>query len=309
MANDVQKLATDLLPAINSSAVRLQFNIKTAKMELVGSDNLIGLLKDRANTAQSFIYQESDRQEIRHLRADVNKFKKAIQAEISAQKSHVFDDVDNQKKDIFEQLDSIIDSLDEGMDQFDRKLKAQKKQELEAQFAQAKAATPELAETDLEYVDVADHRWTNRSFSQAKAVKELNNRMSTLVTLIQNPLLQMPEIQIADILEACQYQEWDGLQAQTYLLNKIKEQQEAEARAKAEAELQAQLERDRAKKAAEEEARHLQEAREQAGIDPEEEQKQQLPDVTLTVHAVDADAAADLLTKAGIWFDRDDHND
>lgn len=308
MANDVQKLATDLLPAINSSAVRLQFNIKTAKMELVGSDNLIGLLKDRAKTAQSFIYQESDRQEIRHLRADVNKFKKAIQAEISAQKSHVFDDVDNQKKDIFEQLDSIIDSLDEGMDQFDRTLKAQKKQELEAQFAQAKAATPELAETDLEYVDVADHRWTNRSFSQAKAVRELNNRMSTLVTLIQNPLLQMPEIQIADILEACQYQEWDGLQAQTYLLNKIKEQQEAEARAKAEAELQAQLERDRAKKAAEEEARHLQEAREQAGIDPEEEQKQ-LPDVTLTVHAADADAAADLLTKAGIWFDRDDHND
>lgn len=308
MANDVQKLATDLLPAINSSAVRLQFNIKTAKMELVGSDNLIGLLKDRANTAQSFIYQESDRQEIRHLRADVNKFKKAIQAEISAQKSHVFDDVDNQKKDIFEQLDSIIDSLDEGMDQFDRKLKAQKKQELEAQFAQAKAATPELAETDLEYVDVADHRWTNRSFSQAKAVKELNNRMSTLVTLIQNPLLQMPEIQIADILEACQYQEWDGLQAQTYLLNKIKEQQEAEARAKAEAELQAQLERDRAKKAAEEEARHLQEAREQAGIDPDE-QEQQLPDVTLIVHAADADAAADLLTKAGIWFDRDDHND
>ena len=308
MANDVQKLATDLLPAINSSAVRLQFNIKTAKMELVGSDNLIGLLKDRAKTAQSFIYQESDRQEIRHLRADVNKFKKAIQAEISAQKSHVFDDVDNQKKDIFEQLDSIIDSLDEGMDQFDRKLKAQKKQELEAQFAQAKAATPELAETDLEYVDVADHRWTNRSFSQAKADKELNNRMSTLVTLIQNPLLQMPEIQIADILEACQYQEWDGLQAQTYLLNKIKEQQEAEARAKAEAELQAQLERDRAKKAAEEEARHLQEAREQAGIDPDE-QEQQLPDVTLTVHAADADAAADLLTKAGIWFDRDDHND
>lgn len=308
MANDVQKLATDLLPAINSSAVRLQFNIKTAKMELVGSDNLIGLLKDRAKTAQSFIYQESDRQEIRHLRADVNKFKKAIQAEISAQKSHVFDDVDNQKKDIFEQLDSIIDSLDEGMDQFDRKLKAQKKQELEAQFAQAKAATPELAETDLEYVDVADHRWTNRSFSQAKAVRELNNRMSTLVTLIQNPLLQMPEIQIADILEACQYQEWDGLQAQTYLLNKIKEQQEAEARAKAEAELQAQLERDRAKKAAEEEARHLQEAREQAGIDPEEEQKQ-LPDVTLTVHAADAVAAAELLTKAGIWFDRDDHND
>lgn len=308
MANDVQKLATDLLPAINSSAVRLQFNIKTAKMELVGSDNLIGLLKDRAKTAQSFIYQESDRQEIRHLRADVNKFKKAIQAEISAQKSHVFDDVDNQKKDIFEQLDSIIDSLDEGMDQFDRKLKAQKKQELEAQFAQAKAATPELAETDLEYVDVADHRWTNRSFSQAKAVRELNNRMSTLVTLIQNPLLQMPEIQIADILEACQYQEWDGLQAQTYLLNKIKEQQEAEARAKAEAELQAQLERDRAKKAAEEEARHLQEVREQAGIDPEEEQKQ-LPDVTLTVHAADAVAAAELLTKAGIWFDRDDHND
>ena len=308
MANDVQKLATDLLPAINSSAVRLQFNIKTAKMELVGSDNLIGLLKDRAKTAQSFIYQESDRQEIRHLRADVNKFKKAIQAEISAQKSHVFDDVDNQKKDIFEQLDSIIDSLDEGMDQFDRKLKAQKKQELEAQFAQAKAATPELAETDLEYVDVADHRWTNRSFSQAKAVKELNNRMSTLVTLIQNPLLQMPEIQIADILEVCQYQEWDGLKAQTYLLNKIKEQQEAEARAKAEAELQAQLERDRAKKAAEEEARHLQEAREQAGIDPDE-QEQQLPDVTLIVHAADADAAADLLTKAGIWFDRDDHND
>lgn len=306
MANDVQTLATELLPQINSSAVRLQFNTKTAKIELVGSDDLIQTLADRAKLAKSFVYQESDRQDIRRLRADVNKFKKAIQAEISAQKSHVFDDIDAQKKDIFEQLDDIIETLDEGMDQFDRKLKAQKKQELTDQFNAAKQAAPELAQTELTYDDVADHRWTNRSFSQTKAVKELNARLSTLVSLLQSPALADDDVTFDQVLTACQYQEWDGLQAQNYVLNEIKEAKEAEARAKAQAEIEKQMEADRKRAAAEAEAKRLQEAREQAGIDPEPEPA---ADVTLTVHAADADLAVELLTKAGIWVDRGDRDD
>ena len=308
MANDVQKLATELLPQINSAAVRLQFNTKTAKIELVGSENLIQTLTDRAKLAKSFIYQESDRQDIRRLRADVNKFKKAIQAEISAQKSHVFDDIDTQKKDIFEQLDDIIDTLDEGMDQFDRQLKAQKKQELTDQFNAAKQAAPELAETDLTYDDVANHRWTNRSFSQTKAVKELNTRLSTLISLLQSPVLADEDVAFNQVLTACQYQDWDGLQAQNYLLNEIKEAKEAEARAKAQAEIERQMEADRKRAEAEAEAKRLQEAREQAGLDLEPE-PEPAPDVTLTVHAADVDLAVDLLTKAGIWVDRGDDDD
>lgn len=308
MANDVQKLATELLPQINSAAVRLQFNTKTAKIELVGSENLIQTLTDRAKLAKSFIYQESDRQDIRRLRADVNKFKKAIQAEISAQKSHVFDDIDTQKKDIFEQLDDIIATLDEGMDQFDRQLKAQKKQELTDQFDAAKQAAPELAQTELTYDDVANHRWTNRSFSQTKAVKELNTRLSTLMSLLQSPALADEDVSFNQVLTACQYQDWDGLQAQNYLLNEIKEAKEAEARAKAQAELERQMEADRKRAEAEAEAKRLQEAREQAGLDPEPE-PEPAPDVTLTVHAADADLAVDLLTKAGIWVDRGDADD
>ena len=306
MANDVQKLATELLPQINSAAVRLQFNTKTAKIELVGSEDLIQTLTDRAKLAKSFIYQESDRQDIRRLRADVNKFKKAIQAEISAQKSHVFDDIDTQKKDIFEQLDDIINTLDEGMDQFDRQLKAQKKQELTDQFNAVKQLTPTLAETDLTYDDVANHRWTNRSFSQTKAVKELNARLSTLVSLLQSPALADEDVSFNQVLTACQYQDWDGLQAQNYLLNEIKEAKEAEARAKAQAEIERQMEADQKRAEAEAEAKRLQEAREQAGLDPEPEPA---PDVTLTVHAADADLAVDLLTKAGIWVDRGDADD
>ena len=308
MANDVQKLATELLPQINSAAVRLQFNTKTAKIELVGSEDLIRTLTDRAKLAKSYIYKESDRQDIRRLRADVNKFKNAIQAEISAQKSHVFDDIDTQKKDIFEQLDDIIDTLDEGMDQFDRQLKAQKKQELTDQFDAAKQAAPELAETDLTYDDVANHRWINRSFSQTKAVKELNTRLSTLMSLLQSPALADEDVSFDQVLTACQYQDWDGLQAQNYLLNEIKEAKEAEARAKAQAEIERQMEADRKRAEAEAEAKRLQEAREQAGLDPEPE-PEPAADVTLTVHAADADLAVDLLTKAGIWVDRGDDDD
>lgn len=308
MANDVQKLATELLPQINSAAVRLQFNTKTAKIELVGSEDLIQTLTDRAKLAKSFIYQESDRQDIRRLRADVNKFKKAIQAEISAQKSHVFDDIDTQKKDIFEQLDDIIDTLDEGMDQFDRQLKAQKKQELTNQFNAVKQTASTLAETDLTYDDVANHRWTNRSFSQTKAVKELNTRLSTLMSLLQSPVLADENVTFDQVLTACQYQDWDGLQAQNYVLNEIKEAKEAEARAKAQAEIERQMEADRKRAEAEAEAKRLQEAREQAGLDPEPE-PEPAPDVTLTVHAADADLAVDLLTKAGIWVDRGDDDD
>lgn len=126
------------------------------------------------------------------------------------------------------------------------------------------------------------------------------------MSLLQSPALTDEDVSFNQVLTACQYQDWDGLQAQNYLLNEIKEEKEVAARVMAQAELERQMEADRKRAEAEAEAKRLQEAREQAGLDPEPEPA---PDVTLTVHAADADLAVDLLTKAGIWVDRGDADD
>lgn len=293
----VSELADVLLPVMTSPSITLKFNQQTAKLTLVNAEPVIQSLKERADIVSKFVYQEADRQQVRKLRAVANKLKQGINAKIRAQKSHIFDDVDTQKSEMFEYLDQIIDNLDAGMDKFDRMQKEQKEADLKDKFNHLLSAMPELEQTGVQFSDVENHRWTNRSYSANKAMTEMTDRLKTLSALKQSPILV--DVKFADILDACQYHEWDGLQAQNYILEQKKEAEEATRRAEAEAKIQEQMRRDREAEQARKEQEALEEAHQKEAA---EQAGSKLIDLNLKINADDRQTLIDLLDQSGIWY-------
>lgn len=294
----VSELADVLLPVMASPSIALKFDQKTAKLTLVNAEPITQSLKERADIVSKFVYQEADRQQVRKLRAAANKLKQGINAKIRAQKSHIFDDVDVQKSEMFEYLDQIIDSLDAGMDKFDRMQKEQKEADLKDKFENLLSTMPELDQTGVQFSDVENHRWTNRSYSTNKAMTEMTDRLKTLSALKQSPILV--DVKFSDILDACQYHEWDGLQAQNYILEQKKEAEEAKHRAEAEAKIKEQMKRDEEARRHEEEQHQLEEAHQKEAADQTGLEGQA---AVLKIRQSDAEAVKDLLTKVGIWFE------
>lgn len=295
----VAELADVLLPVMASPSIALKFDQKTAKLTLVNAEPITQSLKERADIVSKFVYQEADRQQVRKLRAAANKLKQGINAKIRAQKSHIFDDVDVQKSEMFEYLDQIIDSLDAGMDKFDRMQKEQKEADLKDKFENLLSTMPELKECELKFSDVENHRWTNRSYSTNKALTEMTDRMKTITALLTSPILK-GKVTSDQIIEALQYHEWDGLQAQNYILEQIQEAEEAKRRAEVEAKIQAQMRLDQEEaRRREEEQRQLEEAHQKEAADQTGLEGQA---AVLKIRQSDAEATKDLLTKAGIWF-------
>lgn len=293
----VSELADVLLPVMTSPSIALKFNQQTAKLTLVNAEPVIQSLKERADIVSKFVYQEADRQQVRKLRTAANKLKQGINAKIRAQKSHIFDDVDTQKSEMFEYLDQIIDNLDAGMDKFDRMQKEQKEADLKDKFENLLSAMPELDQTGVQFSDVENHRWTNRSYSANKAMTEMTDRLKTLSALKQSPILN--DVKFADILDACQYHEWDGLQAQNYILEQKKEAEEAARRAEAEAKIQEQMRRDREAEQARKEQEALEEAHQKEAA---EQAGSKLIDLKLKINAGDRQTVIDLFDQSGIWY-------
>lgn len=295
----VSELADVLLPVMASPSIALKFDQKTAKLTLVNAEPITQSLKERADIVSKFVYQEADRQQVRKLRAAANKLKQGINAKIRAQKSHIFDDVDIQKSEMFEYLDQIIDSLDAGMDKFDRMQKEQKEADLKDKFENLLSTMPELEECELQFSDVENHRWTNRSYSTNKAMTEMTDRMKTITALLTSPILK-GKVTSDQIIEALQYHEWDGLQAQNYLIEQQREAEEAKRRAEVEAKIQEQMRLDQEEaRRREEEQRQLEEAHQKEAADQTGLEEQA---AVLKIRQSDAEAVKDLLIKAGIWF-------
>lgn len=296
----VAELADVLLPVMASPSIALKFDQKTAKLTLVNAEPITQSLKERADIVSKFVYQEADRQQVRKLRAAANKLKQGINTKIRAQKSHIFDDVDVQKSEMFEYLDQIIDSLDAGMDKFDRMQKEQKEADLKDKFENLLSTMPELKECELKFSDVENHRWTNRSYSTNKALTEMTDRMKTIAVLLTSPILK-GKVTSDQIIEALQYHEWDGLQAQNYLIEQEREAEEAKRRAEVEAKIQEQMRLDQEEvRRREEEQRQLEEAHQKEAADQTGLEGQA---AVLKIRQSDAEAVKDLLTKAGIWFE------
>src|SRR5699024_10849556 len=123
-----------------------------------------------------------DRQDVKSLRAATNKMSKAIKDKIKKQEKDLFEKPRQQEKEMSSLISSIQKNITKGIDAEDARLKEQKTKALKEMFNDAIQYYDEL--DGLEYKQIANSKWLNRSYSEGKATTDLNERLKILNQII-----------------------------------------------------------------------------------------------------------------------------
>ena len=191
---------------------------------IAGADKLAEQIKAATDIAQKTTFTDDDRKEIKSVRAYANKLNKAITQAVKDEKETVFAELDNQAKHVKNQLSHFDTTLKTTLDTFDQKRRAEIRTDFETALQDmidfdSDAADEQLGIDNLKLEDVENTAWYNRSSSQTKAIKELENRFQTIIVLHKtNPELNLN--QLTDLLKDCQFNTAHALD----LINKEKEQ-------------------------------------------------------------------------------------
>lgn len=153
--------------------------------------------------------------QLKKIKSAANKTIKAFKQEVKKQQEALFSPVTSEAKEIEKLMTKLSKGLAKGLDEDDKRVKAEKKAELTELFEDAKETIPNLADLDFDFDDVYDVAWLNRTASRNKTIASLDSRMETISMLVANPVLANNDIQ--EIIEYLEDADWDGLKAQNKL--------------------------------------------------------------------------------------------
>ena len=189
-------------------------------------DSLVDSLKQFNKQVDNYTYNDNDRQPIKKIKSAANKTIKAFKQEVKKQQEALFSPVTSEAKEIETLMTKLSKGLAKGLDEDDKRVKAEKKAELTELFEDAKETIPSLADLDFDFDDIYDVAWLNRTASRNKTIASLDSRMETISMLVANPVLANNDIQ--EIIEYLEDADWDGLKAQNNLTTLNVNRQEEE---------------------------------------------------------------------------------
>ena len=236
-----------------------------------GIDELIGNVERAIESTNDAKFTDEDRKQIKAARAFVNKLDEFVNRAVIDEKNRVFNTADSDRKRLREATTRLSTTLKERLDDFDARERARKRDELSAAFDDAKFMYDDddvsgaIDLGSLTFAEIEDSRWSNRSASRNKAIQELNERITSVVSLGAID----PELDNSAALEILEDAEWSTASA-VILVNENKarrEREEREAREREEArkrELEEAERRGREQAQREAAERAEREAREQA---------------------------------------------
>lgn len=236
-----------------------------------GIDELIGNVERAIESTNDAKFTDEDRKQIKAARAFVNKLDEFVNRAVIDEKNRVFNTADSDRKRLREATTRLSTTLKERLDDFDARERARKREELSAAFDDAKFMYDDddvsgaIDLGSLTFAEIEDSRWSNRSASRNKAIQELNERITSVVSLGAID----PELDNSAALEILEDAEWSTASA-VILVNENKarrEREEREAREREEArkrELEEAERRGREQAQREAAERAEREAREQA---------------------------------------------
>lgn len=221
--NEVSVIESQMLPVFNAPI----------KLEMVGNeyhlknyDSLVESLKQFNKQVNNYTYNDNDRQPIKKIKSAANKTIKAFKQEVKKQQEALFSPVTSEAKEIETLMTKLSKGLAKGLDEDDKRVKAEKKAEFTELFEDAKETIPSLADLDFDFDDIYDVAWLNRTASRNKTIASLDSRMETISMLVANPVLANNDIQ--EIIEYLEDADWDGLKAQNNLTTLNVNRQEEE---------------------------------------------------------------------------------
>lgn len=221
--NEVSVIESQMLPVFNAP---IELEMVGNEYHLKNYDSLVESLKQFNKQVNNYTYNDNDRQPIKKIKSAANKTIKAFKQEVKNQQDALFSPVTSEAKEIEKLMTNLSKGLAKGLDEDDKRVKAEKKAELTELFEDAKETIPSLADLDFDFDDIYDAAWLNRTASRNKTIASLDSRMETISMLVANPVLANNDIQ--EIIEYLEDADWDGLKAQNNLTTLNVNRQEEE---------------------------------------------------------------------------------
>lgn len=221
--NEVSVIESQMLPVFNAP---IELEMVGNEYHLKNYDSLVESLKQFNKQVNNYTYNDNDRQPIKKIKSAANKTIKAFKQEVKKQQEALFSPVTSEAKEIETLMTKLSKGLAKGLDEDDKRVKAEKKAELTELFEDAKETIPSLADLDFDFDDIYDVAWLNRTASRNKTIASLDSRMETISMLVANPVLANNDIQ--EIIEYLEDADWDGLKAQNNLTTLNVNRQEEE---------------------------------------------------------------------------------
>lgn len=221
--NEVSVIESQMLPVFNAP---IELEMVGNEYHLKNYDTLVDSLKQFNKQVDNYTYNDNDRQPIKKIKSAANKTIKAFKQEVKKQQEALFSPVTSEAKEIETLMTKLSKGLAKGLDEDDKRVKAEKKAELTELFEDAKETIPSLAGLDFDFDDIYDVSWLNRTASRNKTIASLDSRMETISMLVANPVLANNDIQ--EIIEYLEDADWDGLKAQNNLTTLNVNRQEEE---------------------------------------------------------------------------------
>lgn len=221
--NEVSVIESQMLPVFNAP---IELEMIGNEYHLKNYDSLVDSLKQFNKQVDNYTYNDNDRQPIKKIKSAANKTIKAFKQEVKKQQEALFSPVTAEAKEIEKLMTNLSKGLAKGLDEDDKRVKAEKKAELTELFEDAKETIPNLADLDFDFDDVYDVAWLNRTASRNKTIASLDSRMETISMLVANPVLANNDIK--EIIEYLEDADWDGLKAQNNLTTLNVNRQEEE---------------------------------------------------------------------------------
>lgn len=221
--NEVSVIESQMLPVFNAP---IELEMVGNEYHLKNYDTLVDSLKQFNKQVDNYTYNDNDRQPIKKIKSAANKTIKAFKQEVKKQQEALFSPVTSEAKEIETLMTKLSKGLAKGLDEDDKRVKAEKKAELTELFEDAKETIPSLANLDFDFDDIYDVAWLNRTASRNKTIASLDSRMETISMLVANPVLANNDIQ--EIIEYLEDADWDGLKAQNNLATLNVNRQEEE---------------------------------------------------------------------------------
>lgn len=210
--NEVSVIESQMLPVFNAP---IELEMIGNEYHLKNYDSLVESLKQFNKQVNNYTYNDNDRQPIKKIKSAANKTIKAFKQEVKKQQEALFSPVTSEAKEIETLMTKLSKGLAKGLDEDDKRVKAEKKAELTELFEDAKETIPSLADLDFDFDDIYDVAWLNRTASRNKTIASLDSRMEIISMLVANPVLANNDIQ--EIIEYLEDADWDGLKAQNKL--------------------------------------------------------------------------------------------
>lgn len=279
-------IESQMLPAISDRIVNLELTDDAYTIK--GFEEFKQQVIKYQELVEGYEYQEADRQAIKKLKASVNKYSKEIVTQANAQKARLFGQVDTEKKQLEDELNKLVRLLSVGLDEDDRRYRADKREKIKELFDEAVANYEHLSGKEVDFDSIMMASWLNRSVTIQKATDELNKMIKTLNSLVGDP--KCPTETVSDVIDSLVDNDWDGYAAMNELIDIERARQERAMKEEMERRIQEEM--------------ALQQAIDnKEDVVGDEPIAQKLPKKLVRIDGEDWQRAKTLLTAAGINFE------